>query len=452
MILITVYSPAQWKVLEEVAKGFQSKGDEVSLCCFNSSQEVSQHIRARCESLHIPFYNQADIALEAQEKIKNSLIRKIKEKFLPFLIGHPLEVLVRGELDAAENILAISKARLLIVAEDGIGGNVSLIHRAKQLKIPVAVVPFGVGASEDYDNFIDDHYRTGTLNFLPSGIKPTLRKKIEHWIRATKYGEVTVFPLELILARLKFHLDVPQPWVVHGGVADLIMVESKAMKEHYLKEKIKEEKLCLTGSIYCDVVFHSLEENPAFWNSFKEQKRIGGGLCKVLVSLPPSYHSSRSELCEFKTYSDLVKSTCQTLSNLNAEVTISVHPNSSAEDREILENSGFRIAEEWLVSEIPKHDVFVTCFSSTTRWAIACAKPVVNIDFYQFRLRTYQGVGGVVNCSNLKKFESVMRKLSENNETYREYASLQKEKSKEWGILDGKNFDRIYEKASQLKK
>ena len=49
-----------------------------------------------------------------------------------------------------------------------------------------------------------------------------------HWIRETSYGEATLFPADAVLARIAEELDIPSPWVVHGGLADCLICESRA--------------------------------------------------------------------------------------------------------------------------------------------------------------------------------------------------------------------------------
>lgn len=66
----------------------------------------------------------------------------------------------------------------------------------------------------------------------------------------------------------------------------------------------------------------------------------------------------------------------------SATVTLSLHPSCSAGTAELLRSEGFDITSEYLIDLFPHHDVFVTYFSSTIRWALACGKPVLNYNAY----------------------------------------------------------------------
>lgn len=76
---------------------------------------------------------------------------------------------MRLQIGGAQQLLDQYPVQALLVCEDGPGGDNALIAVARSRRLPVLVVPFGVGESHDYDIFLDDKHREGNLNFVPTG-------------------------------------------------------------------------------------------------------------------------------------------------------------------------------------------------------------------------------------------------------------------------------------------
>jgi hypothetical protein len=171
----------------------------------------------------------------------------------------------------------------------------------------------------------------------------------------------------------------------------------------------------------------------------------------VLVSLPPSYHDSRAHLAEIPSYEEMCRRVLGFCTGLPAvDVTVSIHPNSTPAAREAIEATGATVSNEWLVSLIPRHDVFLTDFSSTIRWAIAARKPVLNYDIYKFGLRTYAEAPGVLTSERFDDLAGALRQWSADEGAYARAASLQRKSSRDFGRVDGRNFARLVSLLDRL--
>ncbi|MFN7092366.1 MAG: hypothetical protein ACK4P4_17655, partial [Allorhizobium sp.] len=97
-------------------------------------------------------------------------------------------------------------------------------------------------------------------------------------------------------------------------------------------------------------------------------------------------------------------------------------------------------------------DVFLPVFSSTTRWALMAKKPVINYDLYRFDLPTYDTAPAVFTTATL---DVALRRLCDilaTPESYHRAALDVSECSNEWGIMDGRNFERIWQTLQDLRK
>ncbi|KQT07366.1 MULTISPECIES: class I SAM-dependent methyltransferase [unclassified Bradyrhizobium] len=445
MIVLAAYSLSQVKILEAAAKAMEKRGDETMIVSFNDQAVVNVAIRERAEADGLKF---ADFSAVVNDFILPTLeLTNLHAltSWIPTEEELSYRAMLFRQLGAAGKLLDDVLARMLIVCEDGPGGCGPLIAAAKQRQLPVLDMPFGIGESRDYDNFVRDKAREGNLNIVPvSSVGTNLRRHAGHWIRTVDQGDITMMPAEFILARVAVGLDIDQPWVVHGGAADALLVESEAMKRIYLREGVPLTKLVMTGSLYADTVAAVLASDVALANSAATGGRVDAERFKVLIAPPPSYHNSHSHVAEFATYQESVERLVAAAKcDGRADVTVSLHPATTPQDREVWLKQEAVFSDQWVLELIPRHDVLVTAFSSTTRWAIACSKPVVNYDMYKFNLSTYEGVSGVVELRDMSAVERVLMAMASDDETYARLSARQRLRSREWGVLDGRSLERI---------
>lgn len=454
-ILFAVYSRSQWTLPREITRRLHAVGDTVDVVWFGPKGAAELEVAASAAQLGCRFYahetyNDA-VALTALStpliQVSAAVLRDA-----PLPEDHPYRILVRRQIAGAQTILREAAPNLVVVCEDGPGGDNALIEAARCAGLPVLVVPFGIGESHDYDLFLADKAHENCLNRVPDdAVGQFLYRHGRHWIRSTAMGEALLFPAEFTVARLLEGLDLPRPWAVQGGNADKIAVESPAMMRHFEREQIPECKLSLVGTVYCDVLGDVFAQDAGSASAYQAQTPIRSDQILLLISLPPSFDATRATHSEFARYEDMCEallSLCTGLEGVN--VTVSVHPNSDAGARAAIERTGARISDQWLVSLIAQHDIFLTTFSSTIRWAIVARKPVVNYDMYAFGLPTYRDVPGVSTVRTLAGVEARLRALCSDLGTYREAAQAQRRVAADWGCPDRENFVRLRTLMAQL--
>ena len=444
-ITLVIYSWSQWTLLSRIAGTLQD--DErfnIDVVYFGSDDSVSQRLAVDTTKISARY---ADfIKREASVSERTSLFAKRHAVFDELISpSHPYRVMLRRQKQAAHQILVEMQTDVLVVVEDGPGGIATLIAAAKARGIAVLVTPYGIGEGKDYDVFLANKHHEGNINFLPSDPQGDfIRNKAPHWIRQTEYGNVLMFPAEFILARLVEGLDLSRPWAVQGGHADFIAVESLKMREHYVREGIPEQKLIDLGTLYCDAVSDVLDTLPECRQAFETGNKIRTGSTSILIALPPSYHETRGHYCEFTTYEAVCMAVVNYCCSLpDTHVTVSVHPNTLPQHVQALRSAGAKISEEWIVNSIPQHDIFLTDFSSTIRWAIAARKPTINYDIYQFRLETYRDVPSVYSSTMFDDICTELRMLVSDDAKYRRRCEELKLISGSWGLLDGQAYYRL---------
>ncbi len=163
-----------------------------------------------------------------------------------------------------------------------------------------------------------------------------------------------------------------------------------------------------------------------------------------MISWPPNYHSTHTGKSEFASYEEMTAGYMSLLSDLDGcEVTFSMHPSAGEIGERVMQENSITATKEHLISLIPKHDVFISFFSSATRWAIAAAKPVINIDLYGQKLPNFGHLPGVIHTKTLAQFSESLARVVSSEAKYGEFASAQIKAAPQFGIMDGQCTDRI---------
>jgi glycosyltransferase involved in cell wall biosynthesis len=192
------------------------------------------------------------------------------------------------------------------------------------------------------------------------------------------------------------------------------------------------------------VIAKAVERMPAAGEALRAPRKITAGRTRILVSWPPSYHEVRGRFSEFPTYAEMTRHFFAWLQTLpGCDLTVSLHPAVSSAGRRAIEESGLAPDERYVIDLIPQHDIFVTYFSSTIRWAIACGKPVVNYDAYGLSLNVYDSAPGFVNARDFSHFQEALSRLVRVPGAFEELASRQSAIGETWGTLDGRCNERI---------
>ncbi|PCI02480.1 MAG: hypothetical protein COB78_13265 [Hyphomicrobiales bacterium] len=373
-----------------------------------------------------------------------------KSNFIDFAKRMPLnltycDILLRQKA-ACRRFLLEGQIDTVIVCEDGPGGCSALISVAQDMGKLVADMPFGIGEMHDYEMYLENRAEENSLNLVSEDkIGAALRKYAPKWILPSAHGDLTLFASEFVLARIAVGLDLPEPWVVHGGTSDVMFAESEAMEHIYQRENVPAEKRVMTGSCYADVVYDEIFKDEALKRAYETASLIDPDNPKILVALPPSYHGERK--AEFETYQETVElllSGCKE-AHPRAHITVSVHPATDDATRQIVSDLADEVSDEWLLKLIAKTDAFIPVFSSTIRWALMAKKPIVNYDLYQFGFLTYDKSTPVFTTKQLKVAMENLKGILASPESYHLAALDVSKCSAEWGMMDGQNFERIWQ-------
>lgn len=350
----------------------------------------------------------------------------------------------REKLNYYLNLLQESQFSAVVVGEDGVGGEIWLIRAAKKLGIPVVILPYEASGKEDHVNNLRLKKKESNLVTFNDRQESFLRSiGVGNWITEFEGEMAGMFLVEYITALNDMGCDLSNPWTTHGGEADLLLSESIGMTSFYKDEGLAPEKIRETGSPYDDAIHAPLMSDEDCRRSYEECTKINKTGTSVLVSLPPDYDSERGHLSQFSSYFAMRDTMIEELGRGVSKLTIMVHPAYHDQARASEDSKMASFSKGWVLDQIPLHDVYVTCGSSTLRWAVAARKVAIDLDVYKLRLKFFDRLPG------LKKFEestdcfNFVKTLTNEDSRFHEHIISNADATKDWAFMDGGCRDRI---------
>jgi len=316
----------------------------------------------------------------------------------------------------------------------------SLTRAAHQRKKPVLIIPFTIASDTE---LCEAYWHNPDYGMAP-WINRFVAKLFPKWVRKYKGQHILPAPSSQIIAMELLRLSPPLPWVINSGSIDAIAVESDRMRDYYLKSGLPADKLVNTGTLADDVLFHGKQHSAMNLTRLYAELDLSHDLPMLLCAFPPNQISTGREGCDFSNYSDLADFWLRTLSDIsNYNVIIKLHPRMKVEDFSIIERYGLKISQWDTADLIPLCDLYVTSVSATIRWAISCAKPVVNYDVYRFRYQDFSDVKGVITVEEQQIFIDVLNRLCNDAAFLAEIISDQAQEAPRWANLDGLSSSRM---------
>ena len=248
----------------------------------------------------------------------------------------------------------------------------------------------------------------------------------------------------MILAREAIGASIERPWVLYGSQADVFCLPAEQYRDFLLTEGAAPDRLALTGGPTGSLIHEAVQESPDTVAAFRKPRKVAEGRTRVLVALPASYHADRAHLTAFESYVAMVEAVLRPLADRpDVSLTISLHPATQPEDRNSLGALSAAVSDANIFELIATHDLFVTDFSSTIRWAIASGIPTVNYDVYGFALAAYDGADGVITMSRHEDYLATIDRLLSDATFYATVAKRQIEVADYWGVIDGDFAERL---------
>ncbi|MGE3991983.1 hypothetical protein [Pseudorhodoplanes sp.] len=349
-----------------------------------------------------------------------------------------------------EALLGAVQPRLLVLGGEMPGYDTGIfVKAAHDAGVPVLIVPStmsnGLEQAEVYYGDPSYHVR-GVVRNLIAALFP-------RWVRRHKDRRLFRCPPGRVLAMELAGIAPPLPWIFNSGHADAVAMESEAMIDYYVESGLGRDRMVLTGALSDDVMTSRLQHARGLREELCRPLGLDPDFPMFLTALPPDflYVTGGRPQCDFDDYRQLVLFWIDSLADLTGcSCLVALHPSVDVESMRWIERPNVRIAPGRTASLVPLCDVYVASISSTIRWAIACAKPVVNYDVYRYRYTDFLGLKGVLATEERGEFRELLQRLAGDASYRAQVAEEQKRSAARWGLLDGKVGDRMLAVVARL--
>ncbi len=266
------------------------------------------------------------------------------------------------------------------------------------------------------------------------------------WVASFRGKRLLPIPWGRALALETLRIAPRQPWITNSGYADALFVESQGMALFYDDAGYAGPALVVSGAPADDVLSRARDLDAI--DHARQLARYGLDPARplVLTALPPNcfgLHGSVRTI-RFADYPALVRAWLAPLAlSFRGNVAVSLHPSVDRAAAPDLTALGARIVDEDILHWIPRCDLFVHSGSSTVRWALACAKPAIDYDVYEFGMRYFAELDGNDYTTDYDVFRRDVESFVSDPARRAEIEARQRRIAPLWGDLDGRSSDRL---------
>lgn len=352
---------------------------------------------------------------------------------MPVNVVHQL-YLLKQEIRFIRQIIREKDISLIILPADNRYDQALYIKAAHLENVPSVVIPQFMAGPLEWAEFVWDksgYSAQKIINRLVGTLYP-------HWIYEHKGRKLIAKPANQVLAYELMQLSPPLPWTLHSGYADLIALESDAVRDYCINEGLPENQLVVTGSCVHDKIANIIADSSNKKIELCNNMGLSPDIPIIMSALPPDSLIMERPLCEFQNYMDLLEFWCLSLASVKGfNIIISIHPSVKSEDMMFIEKWGVKIAKKPIFELIPLCELFVASISATIQWAIACGKPSLNYDVYQYHYTDYVNVSSVITVNSKADYINCLNHFTSQSFTF------QLSDANRWGRLDGRSGERL---------
>jgi hypothetical protein len=348
-------------------------------------------------------------------------------------------------LAKVRRIIRKENVSILVLGGDIVHYNTAVYIRAAHLESIPAIVIAGWMLNQDENAILIFRDPNASCRRFYNMI---ISRLFPRWRYEYNGKKLLRLPPGQIIAREILKIAPPRPWTLHSGFADAIAMESQASCEIGVQEGLPPEQIHVTGSMNHDLMARFLKNLPKRRRELFTELGFNDIENRLIIAaLPPNEFLHNGEIpgCDFTNYHDLVEFWVKSVSEIRGyNAVISLHPSLIYADMKYIEKWGAKISRRHTAELIALCDIFIVSLSTTIQWATACAKPIVNYDVFKYRQHDYEIITGMVTVERQDEFRLLLKRIASDEEYLQSLVRKQIACREQWGILDGRAKDRIF--------
>lgn len=387
------------------------------------------------------------VRTKAPAKVQKTTLKQQVFQWLPSVVRY--WVLLRSKKKRMRALLSkYSGIRAIVTIGDRhVGFETALIALGNKLGIPTLIVPFAMSfpqaAAEP--RFRQSNFKKmyGVYSITAKCIATLFPK----WVYLYKGEPIFFRPPTEGLAAVCFGMMPKSPWIIGGGKAKKMAVESDAVRSMLIEQGMVTDKMVVTGKPSLDSIAKQLGHIDT--RKIREDHGLSGEERMILCSVP---QLAEHDLLPWKEHWEEMEFLFSTLAQQpNVKLVLSLHPKSDKSKYiPLATKCGAMITDHRIYGVLPACDLFVASYSSTLAQAIALRKPSVVVDFYGLDYPLYKNTPGVTIVKTHEEFYPALTRLLEDDNAYANAVSDLQTQESRWAILDGHNTERVVAELQNL--
>lgn len=312
---------------------------------------------------------------------------------------------------------------------------------ARELGLPTVVIPYTLADESELVNGIlncptpQAHRGNRPLNRLVGRAFP-------QWVNDRCGERLLREPAEKVIAFELRGLSIERPWSFFSGTADAVAVESLVVRRRLVAQGLKPSKLVLIGSAAIDLLAEHARDVNLKRAALLAELGLDPGKPFILWGL--TFDHLPRQGCDFRRFRDLLEFfMCHLERQSDFNVVVRPHPRVTDAEVAWIGGNQVRLSSRDTAELIALCAFYVASISASIRWAIACARPVLNYDVYRYGFSDYAEAGGVVTVTERDEFVDVLDRMTGDSGYLASLAVSQQACQSEWGQLDGRSGERL---------
>lgn len=446
--MLVISFESYFSALSSLAQEGQRTGALDPLLYFPSSYPWIERERERCKSAGLLFYHskQSELLTTPNPSFIQRVLRKAMRFWDQSFGGAYFGIRKKRRL--FRRLLEQVKPEILVFGGDITGHEMAiLMAAAHDLDTKCVIVPSWMAGPEEPAANI-----SRAKEYWARGMNSIFAKAFPNWLYQFQGMSLVKLPWQQALALELNRLAPPQPWILHSGFADEILLESQFMLDYGARVGLPMDKMKVLGSPAHDRL-HSLSRSCV-----QQKERVctelglDSALPILLMALPPDFVASRrqSGLENYKEVIDAFLLPAKALAGHQYSILLSLHPSCTAENFLHLETPSIKVFRGNILDAIPICDLFVASISSTIQWAAGCGKPVLNYDLYHFHYSDYTHHAGILFVDNAESYRQALGALLQGRELLKTVGQSQQDAASYFGRMDGQAVSRLCSRLRHL--
>jgi hypothetical protein len=350
---------------------------------------------------------------------------------------------LRAQRRAMRSVLSnAAPAAIFVFDERTPDINMPLLREAKDRGLRTIVVPYAMAAGEARE-FV--RLREPACHIKGLKLAIALRLFPSHIRKSKNDVHLLFYPFWESVAAYLHGFGRCSPWILGGGLADLLAVFGEHDREAAVREGVLPAKIRVTGQPSLDELYKA----SLMRKSIREEIEALYGLApgkRILVCAVP--HQAEENLLDKDTHELQIRALFSVLARqkarLMAHVLLSLHPKSKQEHyRELANEAGLVLVKEPLAKILPLAEVMIGTLSSTVRWAAGLRIPVVVIDTLRRGYTIFNHLAAVRTVYSSDELDNVLTEIFSDDGCWIGPVELLRGQSQSVAPIDGRACERL---------